>query len=263
MDRITFSFGRNWDRFERGVDKLAINDATEDLRAWLDPVAVQGKRVLDLGSGSGIHSLGFCRLGAAEIVSFDFDSAAVATTARMKERAGSPGNWQVRQGSVLDPRFLNSLGTFDIVYSWGVLHHTGAMWQAIQNAAGRVNAGGLLWIALYVSGPHYERDLKLKRRFNSLPRVGQAAVIGYEVARQMYGRLRIGKSPMTWNKNVPRGMNLYRDLWDWFGGLPYEVAGREELSQFLQPLGLAERKYRPAGEGSCADYLFARGEESW
>ena len=45
--------------------------------------------------------------------------------ARLHDLSGRPAHWRIAQGSVLDKAYMESLGTFDIVYSWGVLHHTG------------------------------------------------------------------------------------------------------------------------------------------
>ena len=63
--------------------------------------------------------------------------------------ARSAAGWDVLQGSVLDREFLSSLGRFSYVYSWGVLHHTGAMWTALDNASTCLESGGLLHVALY------------------------------------------------------------------------------------------------------------------
>src|SRR5262249_28590484 len=88
-------------------------------------------------------------LGAARITSFDVDPLAVQCCLEMKHRAGDPSTWDVFHGSILDNATLQQLVPADIVYAWGVLHHTGDMWTAIRNAASFVKPGGRLFISIY------------------------------------------------------------------------------------------------------------------
>ena len=89
------------------------------------------------------------RLGAT-VHSFDYDPESVACTEQLKQR-NDPTDiaWTIEPGSVLDPDYLRTLGSWDIVYSWGVLHHTGAMWEALGNVAPLVKPSGLLFISIY------------------------------------------------------------------------------------------------------------------
>src|SRR4051812_49312550 len=115
----------------------------------LGVTTLAGQRFLDVGSGSGLFSLAARRLGAS-VHSFDYDPQSVACTAQLKKRFfATDGSWKVERGSALDPVYLKSLGEFDIVYSWGVLHHTGQMWKALDLVGGPVKKGGKLFIALY------------------------------------------------------------------------------------------------------------------
>ncbi|MCP4109291.1 MAG: class I SAM-dependent methyltransferase, partial [Desulfobacteraceae bacterium] len=167
-DYITFSFGANWQSFLKTVTSERIESAQRDIVAWLGKDAVRGKTVLDIGCGSGIHSLVFYMLGAQEIVSFDYDQKSVEATQSLWKKVNRPSHWKILQGSVLDKDFIQNLGQgFDIVYAWGVLHHTGAMWEAIENSCVPVKKNGRYWIALYAKGPRYQQDLALKRRYNN------------------------------------------------------------------------------------------------
>jgi len=134
-----FEFGKNWSRFLVLVDEDRITKAENSLKQWLEVEDLNGKSFLDIGSGSGLYSLAARRLGA-RVHSFDYDPHSVACASELRRRyfAGDP-HWTVEEGSALDVDYMDSLGTFDIVYSWGVLHHTGQMWKALV-AAGALPA---------------------------------------------------------------------------------------------------------------------------
>ena len=144
-----FAFGANWQRFLDELDDVRIRDAEGSLKTMLGVDDLSGQRFLDAGCGSGLFSLAARRLGA-RVYSFDFDGQSVACAAHLKTRyfAGDT-EWTIEAGDVLDKGTMRGLGSFDVVYSWGVLHHTGAMWRALDNAAGMVAPGGLLFVALY------------------------------------------------------------------------------------------------------------------
>lgn len=252
---ITFSFGRNWKSYLEGVSATEVSVAEQDLTNWLG--SVRGKRVIDVGSGSGINSLSFHRLGAQSVHSFDYDKYSVEATRSLKAKHGNFPNWTIEQGSVLDADYVESLGTFDIVYSWGVLHHTGDMWSAIDNVIKLIAPGGTLWIALYVEGPKYARDLALKRRFNAAGPLGKRVMIARKVLRKMASAAKHGRNPLAWNRTVGRGMNVYYDIVDWLGGLPYEVADEDAVVRFARERGLVLERIKVMGEGDLSNYVFS------
>ena len=258
-EHVTFSFGENWQQFLASVDHHALVSAKADLDSWLGEDTVEGKSVLDVGSGSGLHSLAFHLSGAANVVSFDYDERSVKATRSLWNQAERPSNWTVCRGSVLDGAFVRSLGSFDIVYAWGVLHHTGDMWAAVRNASVAVREGGLYWLALYQKGPRYEQDLRRKRRYNSGPRWVQRLMEAELIARTMAYRARHGRNPLRWNHMTSRGMNVYHDIVDWLGGLPYEVASADEVVATCRTLGFELLRSQEAREGGCSVYLFRRG----
>jgi 2-polyprenyl-3-methyl-5-hydroxy-6-metoxy-1,4-benzoquinol methylase len=126
-----FTFGKNWQQFLRRLTEGRINDAERSLCRMLQVSDLSGKRFLDAGSGSGLFSLAARRIGAL-VRSFDYDPASVWCTRELRDRYYSDDpEWLVEEGSILDEAYVSSLGTYDVVYSWGVLHHTGAMWRAL------------------------------------------------------------------------------------------------------------------------------------
>src|ERR1035437_1060212 len=142
-DKITFSFGKNWQNLLKIVDEDDFNRSLDDLNRWFNNrVDLKGKDIIDIGSGSGIHSLMLYTKEPANLFSFDYDKNSVAATTSLWEKAGCPKNWQVEQGSILDKAYMGKFEKFDLVYSWGVLHHTGSMWKAIKNASELVKTNG-------------------------------------------------------------------------------------------------------------------------
>jgi 2-polyprenyl-6-hydroxyphenyl methylase/3-demethylubiquinone-9 3-methyltransferase len=263
---ITFSFGENWQDFSTQITKSEIEDAISDIRDWLGKEGARGRSCVDVGSGSGLSSLALTHLGASRVHSFDYDPASVSATHEMRERyttlagADAASTWRVEYGSVLDSEYITSLGTFDIVYSWGVLHHTGQMWRACENAVSLLAPQGTFLLSLYTktTPERYERDLALKRRFNEASEIGKQWMICRRILRLMWKRARRGENPFTWRHTTVRGMNTYHDIVDWLGGLPYEVANRDEVEEFGRKHGLTLVRSFARGGGGCSVYLLQR-----
>lgn len=261
--KVTFSFGQNWKDYLTTVSVDEIERAKDDIESWLGKDFILGKSVVDIGCGSGIHSLAFCLLGAASLVSFDFDKNSVDATMSLWRAESRPKQWNVSQGSILDKRFVENINCkFDIVYSWGVLHHTGAMWEAIGNALSLVKPGGIFWISLYAKGPRYTQDLSLKRQYNSASNLGKRWMIYKAIWKLMLRRIKRLQNPFKWNEKKVRGMNVYHDIIDWLGGLPYEVASENEVLSFCRKRGLVLEKIKVKGEGGCNVYLFSMSADN-
>ncbi len=256
--KITFSFGENWVDFSKYLTADDFRKAKEDLITWVGKEKIAGKRVIDIGSGSGIHSVGLYELGARELVSFDYDKHSVTATTSQWEKNGKPSNWTVMQGSILDKEYINQLGKFDLVYSWGVLHHTGSMWQAINNALSMVADNGFLYITIY-KDDNYAHSINTKQKYNAASKFGKKMIVTREVAKIMAKRAIRLKNPFTWNQKLERGMNIYHDLVDWLGGLPYEAANEDEMLQWGLKNNLKLLRILCRGNyGSCNYYLFQK-----
>ena len=263
-----FEFGKNWAAFLSVLDEERIETAVASLREMLECETLAGKRFLDIGSGSGLFSLAARRLGA-EVVSFDFDTNSVACTRELKKRYfDSDANWRIEQGSALDVDYVASLGKFDVVYSWGVLHHTGQMWRALENAVIPTRAGGKLFIALYNdTGSQASRWHWIKRTYCRLPRVlktpfAVAVSLPEEAKRSASALLRF--KPMeyvrSWTRyKTGRGMNRWHDIIDWVGGFPYEYASVDAVFEFYKRRGFTLTKVVSGGVRlGCNEFVFER-----
>ncbi|KAA5542749.1 class I SAM-dependent methyltransferase [Roseiconus nitratireducens] len=283
MTETRFAFGQNWSSFLDSLDQDRIDQATRSLcellclgrgqggtEALASERPLEGKTFLDIGSGSGLFSLAAHRLGA-DVVSVDYDADCVHCTQDLCDRfgRGRDGNtWRVVRGSVLDPSWMQSLGTFDIVYSWGVLHHTGQMATAIRHASERVGDGGILAVSIYNDqGGASRRWLTIKRVYHRLPRFLRSAWVvaiasWYETKFAVARLLRL-RNPLPFDdwraKKRDRGMSAWHDWVDWVGGLPFEVARPEEVILPLVDRQFSLINLKTVGSGwGCNEFVFRR-----
>ncbi len=265
-----FEFGKNWTAFLSVLDEERIATAEDSLKSMLEVETLEGKTFLDIGSGSGLFSLAARKLGA-RVHSFDFDSNSFACTQELRNRYfQGDASWSVEQGSALDEAYISSLGKFDIVYSWGVLHHTGEMWRALENAVIPTTSGGKLFIALYNdTGSQAKRWHWIKQTYCRLPKFLKTpfavAVILPDEAKSLVKSLVTLKPAnyvhsWTQYKNG-RGMNRWYDIIDWVGGFPYEVATVDEIFEFYKARSFSLAKVKSKGVGlGCNEFVFERIE---
>lgn len=263
-----FEFGKNWAGFLKVLNEERITNAVESLKSMLEVEDLRGRSFLDIGSGSGLFSLAARRLGA-RVHTFDYDPQAVACAVELKHRY-FPGDdqWAIEEGSALSAEYLRSLGRFDVVYSWGVLHHTGQMWLALENASLPVAPGGKLYIAVGNDmGTQSMRWKWIKRTYNNIPRLLRApytvAVIAPGESKTLLRSLvtmRLGDYARSWTQySQRRGMNRWHDIVDWVGGHPYECATPDQVFDFYRAKGFTLTKLKCGGVGlGCAEYVFVR-----
>jgi len=258
-----FAFGANWSAYLASVTEERIGTSCQAIARLLGSDDLHGKRFLDIGCGSGLSSLAALRLGA-EVLSFDYDNDSGMASRELKQRfASADGRWRIEQGSALDEQYLSKLGLWDVVYSWGVLHHTGSMWEALDNASKLVAEDGQLAIALYNDqGSVSDRWKSIKRNYVAhrwmRPFLVAASFVwtwGWTMLLDLKD-LRPGRSWREYGRE--RGMSAWHDLVDWVGGYPFEVAKPEEVFDFCRARGFTlERLITRQGRG-CNEFCFRR-----
>lgn len=258
-----FRFGQNWQRFlETQLNPERVQIAADSLATLLE-TNLEGKTFLDIGCGSGLFSFCAFNAGAAQVISVDVDPDSVAATQSLHKQAGEPANWRVLHGSILDTALLEQLQPAEVVYSWGVLHHTGDMWPAIRNASKLVADGGIFAIAIYnrvTQGlQKSERWLRIKRTYNHSPRPVQVAMEAAYAAATWASQILKGRNPVRIHREYKksRGMALMTDMRDWIGGYPYEYATVDEIVRFCEDeLGFKKRKVVPVGPDDLGNNEF-------
>ena len=253
-DNITFSFVQNWLNYLNTVEEAELAAARTSLVNLLQVADLHEKRFLDIGCGSGLFSAAALALGAERVTSIDVDLNSIAATQKLKARLPVEQPWQILHGSVLDGAFLQQLPQADIVYSWGVLHHTGNMWPAIENAAGLVAPDGLLVIAIYNRTWSSGFWWQFKRFYNRSNPTMQRFLVWYVFGPRALVRLLKGKSPVKGD----RGMSIYYDAVDWAGGFPYEYASFDEIVNFCRKFGFRLTNAIPTNATGCNQFVFRK-----
>lgn len=260
-----FAFGKNWAQFLSHLNDERILEAEKSLQDKLGLKSLKGKIFLDIGSGSGLFSLAAYRLGAT-VHSFDYDQDSVNCAKYLREKyANNDKKWTIQQGSVLDKKFLKQFGKVDILYSWGVLHHTGNMYTAFKNVADMVVDNGYLFISIYNDqGGASNRWKWVKKKYNEGAPFIKFMLVLISLFRLwictfIKDFLKSGNPFRTWlayGKNN-RGMSAWHDVVDWVGGYPFEVAKPEEVFEFFKERNfeLVHLKTCAGGLG-CNEYIF-------
>lgn len=265
-----FAFGQNWLNFIKNLTEERIVEAENSLKIKLNCNNLNEQVFLDIGSGSGLFSLAAHRLGAV-VHSFDYDQDSVECTRYLKQKyaksSDTSNDWTIERGSVLDQEFLKKFGKVDIVYSWGVLHHTGNMYGALANVAELVKPGGKLFISIYNDQGRASKFWTwVKKTYNNSSVIIKTILCCYTLLRCWSVKfivdfLRFGnpfKSWVNYGKNN-RGMSAWHDVVDWTGGYPFEVAKPEQIFDFfrVKNFELLHLKTCAGGLG-CNEFVFVK-----
>lgn len=272
-DEGHFAFGKNWQSFvEQYLNDELIEEARKSVVEFCDGERlIAGKTFIDVGCGSGLFSLVAHRIGASRVVSFDLDAHSIECVEYLRTREGAAGSWRIERGSILDDDFVSRLGKHDFVYSWGVLHHTGNMWKAIENASRLVEDEGAFCIAIYnkADGWGVYPDGRFgpsrfwvaeKRLYSRLPWVLQN-LIDFSVMTVL-----VMLYVLTLNNPIKkirghkqfRGMSWRIDIKDWLGGYPYEYASVAEVFDFVKRLGFSLENVKCNNGLMNNEYLFRK-----
>lgn len=275
MSNKAFSFGKNWQSYlDNHLSGDSYKKSVESLEELFGKERVRGKKFLDIGCGSGLFSLAAFKLGAKRIVSFDVDVDSVNCCRYLMEKEKSPKNWKIFKESILNDNLVNKLEKFDIVYSYGVLHHTGNMWKAIENSAKFVSDNGLLYLAIYnkADSHGFYSDYRFgtskfwekeKRFYSGLPSPLQSLIDYLTIGFLFIAYLFTFKNPVKIIKdhNRFRGMSWKVDIKDWLGGYPYEYASPEEIFNFVSKMGFSLEKIKTNNGLMNNEFLFKKTVE--
>lgn len=250
-----FPFGKNWQSFLNVLTDDHIHEAKKALIEFLGTSDLTNKRFLDIGSGSGIHSLAAREMGA-QVYSFDIDLQSVECTEELKRRYFfNDPQWSIERGSILDRDYVENLGKYDISYSWGVLHHTNTLWQALYNAQIPLDTGGLLFIAIYNDQGLISSLWTIVKHTYCSGWLGRSLITGLFYPIFLISGLFLDlvhlRNPLERYRNHKkyRGMSLFHDWRDWLGGYPFEPAKPERIIRFYQNLGYELIQYKPTDHG--------------
>lgn len=261
-----FEFGANWADFARDIDDARIESAERCLHDLVGG-NLKGCSFLDIGCGSGLSALAAIRLGASRVRAVDLDEKSVATTRTLLAQYAPEADWVAETASVFDLEPSQD-GYYDMVHSWGVLHHTGDMVLAIWRASRLVRLGGRFVFAIYQRTPSCDFWRWEKRYYHQAPSWTASLIRCVYKTVFVMALIATRRNPARYIRDYRcnRGMRWSNDVHDWLGGYPYESASEEEIDAIMTKFGfiresanLLQRSLGILGSG-CNEYVYRRVE---
>ncbi|NCA22316.1 MAG: class I SAM-dependent methyltransferase, partial [Crocinitomicaceae bacterium] len=243
-------FGENFEKnLLNRFNEENLLEAKSFLSHYLEFKDFSGKTFLDAGCGSGVFSIVAHQMGA-KVTTFDIEEEALNNLEILKTRFHIEPN-QIKSfiSDILDVNTLTSLGQFDLVMCWGVVHHTGNLWQAIDNVSKCVKPDGLIHLGIYNTADNFGfypdgrfgTSLfwkKVKRFYSNRATWFQNVIDFFAFLGIFFIYLLSFNNPIKKLKeNERRGMSWQSDLKDWLIGYPYEYASPEEVFNFMKERG--------------------------
>lgn len=252
-----FDFGSNWAEFsKRRVDPGRLEIACKSLQSLVGEKNFAGKSFLDVGCGSGLFSIAAHRLGATKVVGVDVNPRCIEISQANRDFLAPGACIEFHVASALESEQLKRFGSYDLVYAWGSLHHTGSMWKAIGNVSERVAPEGVLILAIYnkhITSPAWKT---IKWMYNQVPGLVQRFMILIFV-----GIIYVAKFLVTRTNPLKkeRGMDFWYDVIDWVGGYPYEYATPSEVEAIVSLGGFQLRRFASASVPTgCNEFVFEK-----
>jgi 2-polyprenyl-3-methyl-5-hydroxy-6-metoxy-1,4-benzoquinol methylase len=260
---MQFDFGQNWIEFaKQALTPEKVEQARQDFSHLFSGINLNGATFLDIGFGQGLGLISAQKAGAY-VFGSDINPKCRQALALSASVLNLSLDIPVVIGSILDADVVSRISGlvaprtgFSIVHSWGVLHHTGNMKKAIENASSLVDDNGYLVLAIY--NKHWTspawRFIKWVYCFS--PAWLQAALNRLFFPVIAFAKFCVtGRNPFVKN----RGMDFYYDVIDWIGGYPYEYASGKELEALLAPMGFRCVKFEPAEVPTgCNEFVFVK-----
>ena len=251
-----FEFGENWLGYLKEINSERILVAEKSLLEMFEMERFDNLTFLDAGCGSGLFSLAARNLGA-KVFSFDYDPKSAQCASALKNRYyREDSNWQIEEGSVLDLGYLEKIGTYDLVYCWGVIHHTGQLMKGLENITVTVKSDGKIFVALYndqgIASKYWRVVKQCYVRYTFTRPILIFVHLLYPVLPSLVlKRLR--------KEKIPRGMSAWHDFLDWLGGYPFETSTVNEVFSFFKTKGFRLQNLKTVGgKMGCNEFLFGK-----
>ena len=193
----------------------------------------RGKRVLEIGCGIGTDAEQFARHGA-EYVGIDISNESLGISRQRFQLYGLVGDFYL--GSVTNKDFLRELGVFDLVYSYGVLHHFPGMQQHLDNISDVMHAGSELRFMVYAKHSwKYAMIQKGLDQFEAQAECPYAEAFSREEIAQLLTQSKFNleriRQDHCFMYNVPAYKRDVYEMEPWFAAMPETM--RDAVREYL------------------------------